>query len=80
MTKERGKSLVNDWSPQRVRRRGMCAWELNSWASMKALKLAVRSLVMDSMSAGVVLLMLAAFVVLASADSLPAMPAWPAIQ
>ena len=55
-------------------------WELNSWASMKALKLVVRSLVMDSMSAGVVLLMLAAFVALASADSLPAMPAWPAIQ
>ena len=55
-------------------------WELNSWASMKALKLEVRSLVMDSMSAGVVLLMLAAFVALASADSLPAMPAWPAIQ
>ena len=43
-------------------------WELNSWASMKALKLVVRSLVMDSMSAGVVLLMLAAFVALASAD------------
>ena len=55
-------------------------WELNSWASMKALKLEVWSLVMDSMSAGVVLLMLAAFVALASADSLPAIPAWPAIQ
>ena len=37
-------------------------WELNSRASMKALKLVVRSLVMDSMLAGVVLLMLAAFV------------------
>ena len=55
-------------------------WELNSRASMKALKLVVRSLVMDSMSAGAVLLMLAAFVALASAASLPAMPAWPAIQ
>ena len=55
-------------------------WDLNSWPSMKALKLAVRSLVMDSMLAGVVSLMLAAFVALASASSLPAMPAWPAIQ
>ena len=47
---------------------------------MKALKLVFRSVMMDPRSAGVSLLMLAAFVALASADSLPAMPAWPAIQ